>query len=67
MTKTIARQGVSVGDMHKRQHGHHVTDQEAKEMGWLKTLSNPQNDMFALLGTARAMLSIGLKNANCYV
>ena len=39
---------------HERQHGHHVTDEEAKEMGWVKKLSLPKNRYVFIVGTNRA-------------
>jgi hypothetical protein len=39
---------------HERQHGHHVTDKEAKEMGWVKKLSLPKNRYVFIVGTNRA-------------
>ena len=38
---------------HERQHGHHVTDEEAKSMGWKKTLSEPKNRYVYIVGTDR--------------
>ena len=35
---------------HERQHGHHVTDQEAKDMGWNKILSQPKNRYVYIVG-----------------
>lgn len=35
---------------HERQHGHHVTDQEAKDMGWKKILSQPKNRYVYIVG-----------------
>ena len=40
---------------HERQHGHHVSDDEAKEMGWVKKHQNQNFDLFLLLGKIRRM------------
>lgn len=38
---------------HERQHGHHVTDLEAAEMGWEKVLSQPKNRYVYIVGNNR--------------
>lgn len=39
---------------HERQHGHHVTDQEAKEMEWKKVLSQPKNRYVYIVGNNKS-------------
>ena len=38
---------------HERQHGHHVTDEEAEAMGWHKVLSMPKNRYVYIVGRDR--------------